>query len=139
MKIRSLGFGDIRECVTLWRLISRSLGCNVSRMTEADEASLQENPSCDANSKREQTSKIFDLAIRREGIIICNGSSCQSNIKCQTPIGLFLIWGLKTNWKCSVNLHVINYFMFLCCTTSYRFVPNFKSLNLILVSNQLNK
>ena len=25
--IRSLGFPDTRECVTLWRLISRSLGC----------------------------------------------------------------------------------------------------------------
>jgi hypothetical protein len=27
MNIRSLGFRDIRECVTLWRLILRSLGC----------------------------------------------------------------------------------------------------------------
>ena len=26
-KIRSLGFRDIRQCVTLWRLILRSLGC----------------------------------------------------------------------------------------------------------------
>ena len=27
MNIRSLGFWDIRECMTLWRLISWSLGC----------------------------------------------------------------------------------------------------------------
>ena len=27
IKIRSLGFRNIRECVTLWRLILRSLGC----------------------------------------------------------------------------------------------------------------
>ena len=29
LNIRSLGFGDIRECVTLWRLILPSLGCNL--------------------------------------------------------------------------------------------------------------
>ena len=27
MNICSLGFRDVRECVTLWRLILRSLGC----------------------------------------------------------------------------------------------------------------
>ena len=51
-------FRDIRECVTLWRLILRSLGCNISRMIEADEVGLQDNPRCNATgrnaSKREK-------------------------------------------------------------------------------------
>ena len=29
MNIRSLGFQDIRDCVTLWRLIFQSLGCSI--------------------------------------------------------------------------------------------------------------
>jgi hypothetical protein len=36
MNIRSVGFWDIRECVTLWRSILQSLGCNVgSRVKHA--------------------------------------------------------------------------------------------------------
>ena len=39
--IRSLGFQDVRECVTLWRLILRSLGCIMfmpkSSMLEANQ------------------------------------------------------------------------------------------------------
>jgi hypothetical protein len=34
MSICSLGFWDIREYVTLWRLILRSLGCVENKMEE---------------------------------------------------------------------------------------------------------
>ena len=33
MHIRSLGFQDIRECVMLWKLILRSLGCTMRSLT----------------------------------------------------------------------------------------------------------
>jgi hypothetical protein len=35
--IRSLGFKDSRECITLWRLILQSLGCNVIAMCNSEE------------------------------------------------------------------------------------------------------